>query len=91
MTGHTTALIYSTAIFLALLLGGLMVLRRQRAVGTRMLVFLVFCFLCTRVTMWTSKGWQLLMGETAIAWITALLLVAGVEVIRVRRSKRAPA
>jgi hypothetical protein len=88
MTGHTTALVYSTAIFLALLLSGLVVLRRQRAVGTRVLVFLVFCFVCTRVTMWTTRGWQLLMGETAIAWVVALLLVAVVELIRVRRTKR---
>ena len=88
MIGHTTTIAYSTVIFLALALGGLTVLQRQRAVGTRIIVFLLFVAACVFVTSWTTKRWQLLMGEATIAWIVALLIVAILTaIIRARRIK----
>ena len=76
MSGHLTPIFYALSIFLVVGLGGLAVLRRQRNAGTRMFVFLLFSVACVFVTLWTTKRWQLLMGEAAIAWIVALLLIA---------------
>jgi hypothetical protein len=88
---HTASIAYSVAIFLALALGGLMVLRRERTVGMRVLGFLLLASLCVLSTLWTTKRWQLLMGEAAIAWIVALVLLAVVEGIRIWRAKRSSA
>jgi hypothetical protein len=85
---NTASIAYSVAIFLALALGGLMVLRRERVVGMRVVGFLLLASLCVLATLWTTKRWQLLMGEATLAWIVALLLVGVVEGIRVWRVKR---
>jgi hypothetical protein len=87
---NTTAIVYATVIFLALVLGGLMVLRTQRTAGTRATVFLLFTIGCVVVTLAATKRWQLLMGEAALAWIMALLIlgaIAGVE-RALRRTRR---
>lgn len=85
---HTTQILYTALIFLAVALGGLSVLRRQRSRRARVIVFLVFCAVCIYLTLFVTKRWQLLMGEAAIAWVVALLILAiisaTVRVLRVR-------
>ena len=78
----------SALIYFAFTLGALALLRKQGAVGTRTAVFLLFVIVCTVITRWTATTWHLFMGETAAAWVSALLAVALTYVL-VLKSRRA--
>ncbi len=78
MAGHATTIAYLTVTFLALAGAGLIVLRRQKSVRMRVIVFLLFCLVCVRITLWATSRWQLLMGEAATAWVVALLLLGAI-------------
>jgi hypothetical protein len=84
------AIVFASCLFLVVAFGGLILLRKQRAVGTRALVFLLFAIACVLMTSWITRRWQLLMGEAAVAWVIALLLLGGIEavtgVIRMRKT-----
>jgi hypothetical protein len=89
MSGHASIIGYLTVGFLALAVAGLLVLRGQKAVGTRVIVFLLFCVVCVRLTVWVTKRWQLLMGETAIAWVIALVLAGVIFAVAQSTTRRA--
>lgn len=82
---HAALVALSAAIFLMLALGGFLLLRRVRQLGMRVFAFLLFCYACVSVTLWTAKLWRLYVGEVAAAWVVALLLFAILEIIRLRR------
>ena len=80
---------YSTTIFLAITLGGLVALRRQPNVAVRGVIFMLLCFACFKATFWLAARWDLDPVDLGIAWAVALLVVAVVEATtRVLRSKR---
>jgi hypothetical protein len=85
---HAAVMVLAAAIFVALLLGGLAILRRQESVAVRAILFVLFSYACVWVTMWVARRGRLLVGEVAAAWIVALLLVAVVEALRFWRRSR---
>jgi hypothetical protein len=88
MGSHTMAIVYATVLFFVAAFGGVMLLGTQRAVGARVLAFLLFCAVCILVTSWSTNQWRLLMGEAAVAWVVALLTLGAVMVIaRVLRTR----
>ena len=88
---HAASVAIAAAIFLALALGGLAVLRRQSNVAVRSVLFLVFCYACVWATLLAARSGRIVVAEAAAAWIIALLLTGAVEGVRVWRSKRRPA
>lgn len=85
---HAAMIAVATAICVALLLGGLAILRRQEKVAVRAIIFALFSYACVWVTMWIARRGGLLVGEAASAWIVALLLVGLIEAFRFWRRKR---
>jgi hypothetical protein len=85
---HAAIVVLAAAIFFAVALGGLAILRRQQNVAVRSVLFLVFSYACVWFTLWIARRGRLHVGEAAAAWIVALLLVAVVEALRSWRKRR---
>jgi hypothetical protein len=81
-------IVYSAAIFFALILGGLATLRRPPNVVVRAVCFVLLCFVCFRLTLWLALQWRLDAVGAGAAWAAALVLIVAVEAIRVWRNKR---
>ncbi len=77
---------FSAAIFFALTLGGLAILRRQKTISARAFLFLVFCYGCVWVTLLIARNSQLTIGEAATAWMVALIIVGTVLAIKAYRN-----
>lgn len=88
---HPLPIAYSVIIFLALALGGLAIVRTQRNVTLRAILFVLLCFTCVKGSFWLALRWGLDAVELGVAWGAVLLIVAVVEAIRFQRSKRSPA
>lgn len=78
--------IYSAAVFSVLLLGGLAVLRSQRNIVVRAILFVAICAVAVRLSFWLSVMWSLDAVALGVAWAVAFLVLVGAEAItRVRR------
>lgn len=81
--------VYATAIFSVVTVGGLAALRGLRNVALRAVTFLALCYAALRVTFWLSDRWSLDPVEIGIAWAVALVILIGVEAaIRIRLNKQ---
>jgi hypothetical protein len=83
-------IMYAAAIFSVATWGGLLALRRMVIPVQRAVFFVILCVILARGTFWLSGRWSLDPVDLGIAWAIALLLVGGVEVIRVRLIKQSP-
>ena len=79
---------YSSAIFFALVLGGLLALQGSPSVIARALIFVGLCLACVKATFWLARRWALDPVELGLAWAVVLLLVVAIEAFRLMRRRQ---
>jgi hypothetical protein len=85
---------YASAIFFALVLYGLLVLRglpSAVSMTPRLMGFVLLCFACVKVTFWLANRWELDPVQLGVAWAVALLLIVAIEGFRVLRKGQSAA
>ena len=85
---------YASAIFFALVLYGLLVLRglpRAVSMTPRLMGFVLLCAVCVKVTFSLAKRWSLDPVQLGVAWAVALLLIVAIEGLRVLRKRQSAA
>lgn len=65
----------ATGVYLAFTITALLLLRRQGTDPARWFLFLGYVVGSVFLTRFTVHAWHLLMGEAAVAWLGALVLL----------------